>query len=593
MDRNVILALVLSMAVFIGYDLLILEPQRREYQAYQEAQKAAAAEQAAVQAALPDADRLPELIADPNREQALTRAPGRLPIETGELRGSINLQGLVFDDLILTDYKVSLEEDADDVVLLSPASAPHAQYMRTGGRIGAERDEAVIWNAPQGAVLSEDTPVTLTRNENGIEHVVTISVDNHFMFTIEQTVRNRSSEDVTFQLYGETRQKGIPPDLKNMMILFEGPLGVVGKELFDKKYKKMVGHADITQRGTSGWVGLTDKFWLSAAIPPQDKSFLATLSATNDAIPLFRSRYELGQEAVPAGMQITRTSHLYGGAKEVDILREYQRELNISRFDWAVDWGNFSFLTRPIFNTLSFFHGLSGNWGVAILLLTLVIKAFLFPLANLSYKSMAGMKKVQPELKKVQERYKDDKMKQQQEMMALYKKHKINPAAGCLPILAQMPIFYALYKTLFVTLELRHEGFLYIRDLSEQDPTNIFNLFGLLPYDPTLIPLIGPFLGLGILPLLMGAAMFVQTKLNPPPPDPTQRMIFGLMPLIFMFIFAPFAAGLVLYWFWNTFLSVIQQYVIMKRQGADVDILGNIKESFGKKQAAANENKAK
>ena len=312
--------------------------------------------------------------------------------------------------------------------------------------------------------------------------------------------------------------------------------------------------------------------------------------------PFFRSLYRAEGQQVAPGDTYTNTSHMFTGAKRVSTLKAYQAPveeggLGITDFDKAVDWGNFNFLTRPIFWLLNFFANLTGNYGVAILLMTLVIKAILFPLANKSYASMANMRKVQPEMTALRERYQDDKMKQQQEMMALYKKHNINPLAGCLPILIQMPIFYALYKTLFVTIETRHEGFLYIRDLSDRDPAMLFNLFGLLPYDPSAVPVVGIIIGIGLLPLLMGAAMWVQMKLNPPPPDPVQAQIFAFMPLIFMFIFAPFATGLVLYWFWNTFLGVIQQYYIMRRNGTDVDLFGNIRKSFQRKAAAANENK--
>lgn len=595
MDRNLILALVLSMAIIFGYQALILGPKREAWKEAEAERLAAAEESGMISPTGSVGDPTASApVKEMSRDEALGSAPGRITIKTDELEGSINLKGLVFDDLQLSQYHLTLDDNSPPMTLLSPSNSPHSQSMRAGLSINGEADRNIVWSAPENAVLTVDTPVTFTRNEKGIEHEVTISVDEHFMFTVTQTVRNNSAGSATVQPYGATYQKGIPPHLKNMMMLYEGPLAVVDHKLHDRKYKNVIKKGGIRESGTGGWVGLTDKYTLSAAIPPQDVPFRADIAASDGVTPMFRSTYLLDPVAVPAGGEYKTTSHLFGGAKEVDLLRAYEKDLGIDRFDEAVDWGNILWiLTRMIFAVLSFFHGLVGNWGVAILLLTLCVKAILFPLANMSYKSMAGMKLVQPELKKVQERYKDDKVKQQQELMALYKKHKINPAAGCLPILAQMPIFFALYKTLFVTTELRHEPFLYIKDLSERDPTSIFNLFGLIPYDPLSVPVIGHFLGLGILPLLMGAAMFVQTKLNPPPTDETQKMIFGLMPLIFMFIFAPFAAGLVLYWFWNTFLSVIQQYVIMKRQGADVDIFGNIRATFGKHEPKpANENKA-
>jgi YidC/Oxa1 family membrane protein insertase len=598
MDRNVILALVLTALIFFGYDALIVAPKR---EAYQEAQKLAAEEQMN-RTPIDPSDTGEIIVPGSNeavdRETALARAPARLPVSSDAVEGSINLRGLVLDDLILKNFRATVEEDSPPIVLLSPAGSDDAQYLSAGLLIDGQRDSDVVWSAPEGARLTPASPVTLTRSENGLEHRVTLGLDEKFMFSVRHEVVNESGVVVTVEPYGAVFQRGIPDDLQNFMILFEGPLGVVDGKLYDRKFKKLLNNGAVTEAGIGGWTGITDKYWLAAAIPPQDEPFQLKLDARQGAVPLFGSTYQLERRTLQPNETLDVTSHLYAGAKVVEILRSYEAPigeggLGVVEFDKAVDWGNFFFLTRPIFGILHFFHGIFGNYGVAILMLTLVIKAILFPLANTSYKSMAGMRKVQPEVTRLRERYKDDQMKMQQEMMALYKKHKINPAAGCLPILAQMPIFYALYKTLFVTIEMRHEGFLYIRDLSEQDPTSIFNLFGLLPYDPTQVPVIGTFLGLGILPLIMGAAMFVQMKLNPPPPDPMQRRIFALMPLFFMFLFAPFAAGLVLYWTWNTILSVIQQYIIMKRQGADVDLLGNLRQTFGSKPAAANENKAK
>ncbi|MEM9233842.1 MAG: membrane protein insertase YidC, partial [Pseudomonadota bacterium] len=476
MDRNVILALVLSMGLFLGYDILVLGPKREAYQAAEAERQAAAAEQMdpadAGQTFFPGTEEAE------TREEALTQAPARVPIRTETLSGSINLRGLFFDDLTLLNYNATLDEESPNIVLLSPRSAPNAQFMRAGmsiqtdlatpGDLGANS----IWEAPEGAVLTPTSPVTFTRDVNGVTHEITISVDDQFLFTVDQQVTNNSSNPIRTTPIGATFQKGVPTDLRNMMILFEGPMAVINqgnRDILDRKYKKILNNGGLSGNGTGGWVGITDKYWLSAAIPPQDAAFKAEIAATNDATPLFASTYTLDPVVLQPGDSTQTSSHLYGGSKKVRILRAYEEELGVDRFDWAVDWGNFAFLTRPIFNALSFFHGYVGNWGVAILLLTVLIKLILFPLANLSYKSMAGMKMVQPELTKVRERYADDKMKQQQEMMALYKKHKINPAAGCLPILAQMPIFYALYKTLFVTIELRHEPFLYIKDLSERD----------------------------------------------------------------------------------------------------------------------------
>ncbi|MEM0927944.1 MAG: membrane protein insertase YidC [Pseudomonadota bacterium] len=590
MDRNIVVAMGLAVLIFLGWDTLVIGPQRAALEEAQREAAAAAAETQASAAGDLSADFVSPATVDASlsRDDALDAGPGRIPIETPEVIGSFNLRGATLDDLSLKNYRVTTDPNSAMVHVLSPRQTQTATYLRSGLIVDGRSDDGVVWSAPEGARLTPETPVTLTRESGSVAHELTISVDDQFMFTTEHRVVNSGDDPAALLPYGFAVQKGIPDDLKNFMILFEGPLGVVDGELQARKYKKLDKPQNaIEESGVGGWAGITDKYWLAAAVPPQSESFELRLTKVDNArIPTYRSSYQLDGFILEPGQQATVTSHLFAGAKVVETLQAYESELGITDFDKAVDWGFLFFLTRPIFHTMHFFAVLTGNYGVAILLLTLVVKALLFPLANASYVSMAGMRKVAPEMKRLQERYKDDRVKQQQEVMALYKKHKINPAAGCLPVLLQMPIFFALYKVLFTTIEIRHEGFLYIRDLAEQDPTTIFNLFGLLPYDPTALPMVGAFLGIGILPLLMGAAMWVQTKLNPPPADPVQAQVFAFLPVIFIFIFAPFAAGLVLYWFWNTFLGVVQQYVIMKRAGADVDLVGNIKDTFKRKPAA-------
>lgn len=582
MDRNILVALGLSILILVGWDYYIIGPQR---EAAAEAQEAAAAQETpgpsgTIEAVASD----PGFTTTVSRDEALKEAPGRVTVDTPTMSGSLNLRGATLDDIRLKNYRETVDEDSPMVTVLSPRGATDGTFIRNGIIVNGANDATAVWNAPEGAILTPDSPVTLTRQEGTVSHQLTISVDDQFMFTTEHTVTNNGAENAALLPYGFAMQRNKPADLTNFMVLFEGIQGVTDGKLHARKYKKLDKEKNtIVEQGTGGWTGVTDKYWLAAAIPPQDKRFELKLQRVpQSATPSYRASYQLDGFYLEPGESTTVTSRMFAGAKVVETLRDYEKDLGISSFDKAVDWGMFFFLTRPIHAGLHFFGVLTGNYGVAILLLTLVIKAVLFPLANASYRSMAGMRKIGPEMKRIQERYKDDKMKQQQEVMALYKKHKINPAAGCLPVLLQMPIFFALYKTLFTTIEIRHEGFLYIPDLAEQDPTTIFNLFGLLPFDPTVAPLIGPFLALGVLPLLMGAAMWVQTKLNPPPTDPIQAQVFGFLPLIFMFIFAPFAAGLVLYWFWNTFLGVVQQYFIMKRAGADVDLIGNIKQTFQK-----------
>ena len=598
MDRNFILAIVLSMGVLLLWDLMIAGPQRDAAKAQREAIAAEQAEQ-------PESRDLvgidPTIGVDEavvSVDEAIAASPNRIAIETPSLTGSINLEGGRVDDLKLIQYRETLDDDSPTIRLLSPRDAEHGHYVQQGWIAQGDVGENAVWNAPAGARLTPTSPVTLTREKNGIVFEKTLSVDEQFMFTVEQSVRNTTDEAQTVTPYALVIQRGKPDDLKNFMILHEGPVGVIGTKLYERKYDKLRKNKNkaVSADGVGGWVGITNKYWLAAAIPPQAENMKASLTNVgSETAPIFRASYSLPARAIAPGEEISLTSHIFGGAKDVDILQSYEAKpenggLGVYDFDKAVDWGNFFFLTRPIFYTLNFFGDLIGNFGVAILILTLIIKLILFPLANKGFESMSKMKKLQPEIEKLRTRYADDKMKQQQEMMALYKKEKMNPLAGCLPILLQMPIFYALYKTLFVTIELRHEPFIFwIKDLSAPDPTTIFNLFGLLPFDPTSAPAIGAFLGIGVLPLLMGVAMWFQTKLNPPPADPTQAQIFAMLPIVFVFIFAPFAAGLVLYWFWNTVLTIAQQYVIMRRNGVDVNLLDNIKLPGRKKSPAPGE----
>jgi len=600
MDRNFILAIVLSMGVLFGWDLLIAGPQREQMK---EAREAQAVEQAAQGGQSASGDLVGLSGTAPATEavtldEALAKSPGRVLIDTPSLRGSINLQGGRIDDLSLTQYYETLDDDSPVIRLLSPREAEHGHYVQQGWIAGGDVGENAIWSVRPGARLTPASPVTLTRNLDGLVFEKTISVDERFMFTVEQTVRNESAQTQTLTPYALVIQRGIPDNLKNFMILHEGPVGVIGEKLYERKYNKLKKDKskNIDANGVGGWVGITNKYWFAAAIPPQSEEMSASLANVgSEEAPIFRASYSLPQRILAPGEALSLKSHIFSGAKDVDILQAYEDSpekggLGVYDFDKAVDWGNFFFLTRPIFYTLDFFGDLLGNFGVAILILTLIIKLILFPVANKGYESMSKMKKLQPEVEKLRERYPDDKMKLQQEMMALYKKEKMNPMAGCLPILLQMPIFYALYKTLFVTIELRHEPFiLWIKDLSAPDPTSLFNLFGLLPFDPTAVPLIGAFLGIGVLPLLMGVAMWFQTKLNPPPADPVQAQIFGMLPFIFVFIFAPFAAGLVLYWFWNTALSILQQWVIMKKNGVSVDWNARFKMPGSKKTPAPGE----
>jgi len=592
MDRNTILFIVLTAAVLIGWDLLVIAPQRealREQQRVEQAARDAAGPTVAGDIAGAAAEKSLSI------EEALAKSPGRVKIETPSLTGSINLAGGRIDDLLLKNYRETLDERSPMIRLLTPSEAAHGHYIEQGFVAASgnttQLTESFTWSAPAGATLTPETPVTLTARIGALAFEKTYSVDKVFMFTVKQVVRNEGVEPAKVTPYGLVVQRNIPEGAGKFQILHEGPLAVVDKQLLERKYKNAVKKTDEAA-GIGGWVGITNKYWLAAAAPPQNEPFTATLKNVGTATaPIFRANYTLAERTIAPGQTMELTSHLFGGAKDVDILRDYEQSpenggLGIKDLDKGVDWGNFFFLTRPIFWLLDFFGDHVHNWGVAILLLTLVVKALMFPLANKAFESMSAMKKVQPKLEELKTKFGDDKMKLQQEMMELYKREKINPLAGCLPILIQMPIFYALYKTLFVTIELRHQPFFgWIKDLSAPDPTSVFNLFGLLPYEPTAVPLIGAFLGIGVLPLLMGVAMWFQTKLNPPATDPIQQQVLAMMPIIFVFLFASFSAGLVLYWVWSTVLSILQQWFIMKRNGVAVDWGARLPFLKGKKPA--------
>lgn len=579
MDRNVILFIVLTAAVLIGWDAFVIGPQREAIRAERAAQAAAAPKAEELTGDIVGASPKPATL---TVDEALARAPGRVKIDTPSLTGSINLAGARIDDLSLKNYREALDPSSPMMRLLSPYEAEHGHYVEQGFGVldGADRGvrtDSITWTAPAGAVLTPASPVTLTAKIGALTFSKTYSIDDKFMFTVQQSVRNDGETQTRVAPYGLVVQRGVPDGAGKQPILHEGPVAVVGDKLYENKYPKAL-KREIDVAGDRGWVGITSKFLLAAAAPPQSEPI--TISMRNvgtAAAPVFRAYYALDERAVGAKQTVELTSHIFSGAKKVDILQAYEKPvekggLGIWDLDRAVDWGNFFFLTRPIFFLLNYFGNLTGNFGVAILLLTLVVKALMFPLANSAFEAMSKMKKLQPKMEELKTRAGDDKMKLQQEMMELYKKEKINPLAGCLPVLLQMPIFYALYKTLFVTIELRHEPFVgWLKDLSAPDPTSVFNLFGLLPFDPTAVPMIGAFLGIGVLPLLMGVAMYVQTKLNPPAADPVQQQVLTMMPIIFIFLFASFASGLVLYWVWSTTLSVVQQWYIMKRNGVAVD----------------------
>ena len=398
------------------------------------------------------------------------------------------------------------------------------------------------------------------------------------MFTIADKVSNAGAEPVTVYPYALVSRHEMPP-IQGFFILHEGLIGVLDETgLEEIGYHDALENPPATFKSKSGWLGITDKYWATVVVPEQGQAFEAKFAGTQvDGRDRFQTDYIMGPLQVPAGGSAEAKGQVFAGAKEVNTIDKYGEKYAIPKFDLLIDWGWFYFLTKPLFFALDFFYKLVGNFGVAILIVTLCIKLVLFPLANKSYVSMSNMKKLQPELERLKERYGDDRMRQQQAMMELYKKEKVNPASGCLPILVQIPVFFALYKVLFVTIEMRHAPFFgWIKDLSAPDPTSVFNLFGLLPFDPATVPVVGHFLMIGAWPLIMGVTMWVQMKLNPAPPDPVQAKVFAWMPVFFTFLLAGFPAGLVIYWAWNNLLSVIQQAAIMHRQGVEIPLLENL-----------------
>ena len=517
-----------------------------------------------------------------------------MPIETPSLQGSIDLKGGRIDDLALAKYRETVDPKSPPIVLLSPSGSPDPFYAEFGwsGTAGHKLKlptTDTVWKQSGAGSLSVGHPVTLTYdNGEGLAFRRTIAVDDKYLFTIKDEVVNKSASAVTLYPYALISRHGTPPTL-GYYILHEGLIGVLGDDgLQEITYKKIEDKKVINFDVTNGWLGITDKYWAAALLPDTNAHLKARFSTGKlGEQPTYQTDYLLDARTIAPGASTTADARLFAGAKEVHVVNDYEKQLNINRFDLLIDWGWFYFITKPLFTVIDWFYRLVGNFGLAIMIVTVLIKVAFFPLANKSYASMAKMKAVQPQMTALRERYPDDKAKQQQELMALYKKEKINPLAGCLPVVIQIPVFFSLYKVLFVTIEMRHAPFFgWIKDLSAPDPTNVFTLFGLLPFDPTIVPVVGHFLHLGMWPLIMGVTMWAQMKLNPAPPDPTQAMIFNWMPIIFTFMLASFPAGLVIYWAWNNSLSVAQQSVIMRKHGAKIELFDNIKAVFGKKKKA-------
>ncbi|MGR3640596.1 membrane protein insertase YidC [Alterinioella nitratireducens] len=531
--------------------------------------------------------------------EATAEAP-RIAIDTQALSGSISLTGGRLDDLELRNYFETLEEDSPNVRLLSPVGQSGAYYAlygwTPGGALGYEDVPGANteWEVEEGETLTVETPVTL-RWDNGAGLIFrrTISVDEDYMFTITQSVENTNEDAARLAPYGIVARHGLPDDLQNFFILHEGVVQSSDGTLNELDYDDMTdldfleregARAEVTDVTEEGWIGFTDKYWMTTLIPEAGQPFTAVSRYVASA-EIYQTEARLPAVTVEPGQTVERSTRLFAGAKEWETIRNYQNEDGIDGFLDSIDWGWFYFLTKPIFWLLHNLNALIGNMGLAIIALTLLIKAALFPLAYKSYVSMAKMKELQPKMEELKERAGDDRQKLQQGMMELYKKEKVNPASGCLPILLQIPIFFSLYKVIFVTLELRHAPFFgWLNDLSAPDSSSIFNLYGLLPYAAPEPGTIMALIFIGVLPLLLGVSMWLQQKLNPAPTDPTQAMIFAYLPWVFMFMLGSFASGLLVYWITNNTVTFIQQYTIMRSQGFKPDVFGNIRRSFQRKK---------
>ncbi|HBU62314.1 MAG TPA: membrane protein insertase YidC, partial [Oceanicaulis sp.] len=536
-NRNFLLAAVIAIGILFFYQAFILDPMARDREA---------AEQATAETQVQETGDDAPQAADSgfaaglgengmSREDALARSQ-RIEIRTEALSGSLSLTGARIDDLQLLRYETEVDSGVP-VTLMSPEGFDGYQFAASGWLGGANAPQGLPglstnWTLVEGDVLTETTPVVLEHAAGDLTFRRTISVDENYLFTVNDTVINNGSAAVSLRPYALVRQHGVPTDLQNFFVLHEGAVGVIDGTHFDRKFKKWEDEGLIERNGPGGWMGITSKYWLAAVAPEGQPNVRAQFRVVSRPDrPVFESNYLSDAETLAPGATLESTSYVFAGAKKQPILAAYENDLGIDRLTMAIDWGMFWFLTRPFFAALHFFYGVLGNYGLAIMVVTLLIKLVLFPLNNRAFASMAKMRSAAPKMTEIRERYKDDPQAQQKAMMELYRKERINPVAGCLPMLPQIPIFFALYKTVFISLDARHAPFFgWIQDMSAPDPTMIGNLFGLLPYDPSGLPIVGPILAIGVWPLLMGVTMWAQQSLNPPPADKIQRQIFAFMP---------------------------------------------------------------
>ncbi len=601
-NRNFFITIALSVAILTLWQVFYVNPkvEAERQQAQVEAQRAEAEKKTTeiqpgapapaartgdgdVPGVMPGTDGAP---AD-SRQTAIDADP-RVPLETPSLIGSINLKGGRIDDIRLKQYRLTVEKDSPIIELLSPAGLPNGQYVEVGF-VGNDQTGTVprfdtVWTVEGTPKLTPATPVTLTFvNDKGLTFKRTIAIDDNYMITVSDAVTNAAGAAVSLQGYGRVTRFDKPTH-GSIYVLHEGLIGVTGEEgLQEIDYSDVEESKEIKPgKSSDGWIGITDKYWAAALVPSSKQPFQPRFAYFDDQRPRYQTDFLTDAFSVAPGETSTIETLVFAGAKETAKVDAYMDERGIRQFELLIDWGWFYFITKPMFWLIDTLYKLLGNFGLAILATTVVVKAIFFPLANKSYVSMANMKKVQPKIMELREKYADDRVKQQQAMMELYRTEKINPIAGCWPILIQIPVFFALYKVLYVTIEMRHAPFFgWIQDLAAPDPTSIFNLFGLLPFA------VPAFLLIGVWPLVMGVTMFLQMRMNPTPPDPTQAMLFNWMPVIFTFMLASFPAGLVIYWAWNNSLSILQQGIIMKRQGAKIELWDNLIGMFRKKPSPA------
>ena len=551
-SKNVIAAISLSAAVIIIYGLFFAPPPPDPKKINNEKNNIVESTNEA-----PSLDQNVE-VSKISRNEAIENED-RVQFENSTVIGSISLVGGSIDDLTFKKYTNTLNGD-DNVILLNPKKVEDGYYIETGWATANKNinlpNSKTIWTIEGNNKLTPNSPIKLSwTNDQNIKFIKDISIDDKYLFKVNQTIINNSEKTYNFYPYGQII-RNLAPEIIDFFILHEGLIGVFDDQLVEEDYDD-IEEKKFSINADKGWLGITDKYWITSLIPQENRKFRTDFDYKNK----FRANF-IETSATEIGANETKSNEIkiIIAAKEVDIIDGYAENLNISKYDLAIDWGWFYFLVKPLFFLIDYFFKLTGNFGIAIILITICIRIVFFPLANYSFKSMAKMKVLQPEMTRLKELHKEDKMKLQQEMMALYKKEKVNPVSGCLPIFIQIPFFFAIYKVLFVTLEMRHQPFYgWIKDLSERDPTSIFNLFGLIPWDPP------SFLLIGVWPCLMGLSMYLQQKLNPTPPDPIQAKIFAFFPLFLTVILAPFPSGLVIYWTINNILTMAQQYVIIKR----------------------------